>query len=187
MKVSDSPFEAVEPYLDLSLALGIDVFIGNEPLALQGMDRGAVGCVSGLAAAFPEVTAALVHDRSEAAHEQVCRLRDGLAGIPFHAALKAVLVARGVLGAADVRPPLRGLTQAERDRVLSLASGGATSDAGPRGCDPAEESALSALASGPAVDRAEQLLLVHARSTLDPQILRFLVQLIPRPSASAAV
>ena len=122
MKVSDSPFEAVEPYLDLSLELGIDVFIGNEPLAMQGMDRGAVGCVSGLAAAFPEATAALVHDRSEAAHEQVRRLRDGLAGIPFHAALKAVLVARGVLAAADVRPPLRGLTQAERDRVLSLAS-----------------------------------------------------------------
>ena len=96
------------------------MFIGNEPLALQGMDRGAVGCVSGLAAAFPEPRRARARS-SEAAHEQVRRLRDGLAGIPFHAALKAVLVARGVLGAADVRP-VRGLTQAERGRVLSLAS-----------------------------------------------------------------
>ncbi len=55
------------------------------------------------------------------AHEQVCRLRDGLAGIPFHAALKQVLVARDVLVRPDVRPPLRALTDAERDRVLGLA------------------------------------------------------------------
>ena len=117
MKVSDAPFTAVEPYLDL----GLDVFIGSEPLLLDGLAAGAVGCVSGLAAAFPEITAALVHERSAEAHEQVCRLRDGLAGIPFHAALKQVLVARDVLVAPDVRPPLRALTDAERDRVLGLA------------------------------------------------------------------
>lgn len=117
MKVSDAPFTAVEPYLDL----GLDVFIGSEPLVLDGFAAGAVGCVSGLAAAFPEITAALVHERSAEAHEQVCRLRDGLAGIPFHAALKQVLVARDVLIAPDVRPPLRGLTSSERDRVLGLA------------------------------------------------------------------
>lgn len=117
MKVSDAPFSAVEPYLDLEL----DVFIGSEPLLLDGLAAGAVGCVSGLAAAFPEITAALVHERSAVAHEQVCRLRDGLAGIPFHAALKQVLVARDVLVRPDVRPPLRALTDAERDRVLGLA------------------------------------------------------------------
>ncbi len=117
MKVSDSPFAAVEPYL----GLGLDVFIGSEPLALQGMAAGAVGSVSGLAAAFPEITASLVHDHSDTAHERVCRLRDELAGIPFHAALKEVLVTRGVLVTADVRAPLRGLTDAERDRVLGLA------------------------------------------------------------------
>ena len=117
MKVSDSPFSAVEPYLDL----GLDVFIGSEPLLLDGVAAGAVGCVSGLAAAFPEITASLVHERSADAHEQVCRLRDELAGIPFHAALKQVLAARGVPVAPDVRAPLRGLTDAERDRVLGLA------------------------------------------------------------------
>ena len=104
MKVSDSPFSAVEPYL----GLGLDVFIGSEPLALQGMGAGAVGSVSGLAAAFPELTASLVHQRSEAAHTQVCRLRDELAGIPFHAALKQVLVARDVLISPDVRAPRAG-------------------------------------------------------------------------------
>ncbi len=117
MKVSDTPFSAVEPYLDL----GLDVFVGSEPLALEGMTAGAVGCVSGLAAAFPEVVAALVRERSETAHEQVCRLRDELAGIPFHASLKQVLVSRGVLPAPDVRPPLRDLNGDERDRVHALA------------------------------------------------------------------
>ena len=117
MKVSDSPFEAVRPYL----GLGLDVFIGSEPLALEGMAAGAVGCVSGLAAAFPEITAALVHDRSDEAHRQVGMLRARLAGIPFHAALKEVLVARDVLLRADVRAPLRGLTDDERARVLALA------------------------------------------------------------------
>jgi N-acetylneuraminate lyase len=117
MKVSDAPFEAVERYL----GLGLDVFIGNEPLTLQGMERGAVGCVSGLAAAFPEITAALVHERSVAAHQQVVMLRDRLAGVPFHAALKEVLAARDVLSSTDVRPPLRGLTDAERTAVTDVA------------------------------------------------------------------
>jgi dihydrodipicolinate synthase/N-acetylneuraminate lyase len=117
MKVSDSPFEAVEPYLEL----GLDVFIGNEPLTIAGMDRGAVGCVSGLAAAFPEMAAALVHDRDPRAHDQVTLLRDRLAGIPFHAALKEVLEARDVLLRTDVRPPLRGLTDTERATVMGVA------------------------------------------------------------------
>ena len=117
MKVSDAPFEAVEPYLDL----GLDVFIGNEPLALAGMERGAVGCVSGLAAAFPEITAALVHDTSVDAHDQVCLLRERLSGIPFHAALKEVLAARDVLPTTAVRPPLRQLTDPERATVLAVA------------------------------------------------------------------
>jgi dihydrodipicolinate synthase/N-acetylneuraminate lyase len=118
LKVSDTPFSAVEPYLAIE---GMDVFIGSEPLVLQGMRAGAVGAVSGLAAAFPEITAALVHDRSERANGQVGRLRAGLQGIPFHAALKEVLVARDVLTSADVRAPLRGLTDEERTTVLALA------------------------------------------------------------------
>jgi dihydrodipicolinate synthase/N-acetylneuraminate lyase len=117
MKVSDTPYDAVRPYLDL----GLDVFVGQEPLALQGMADGAVGTVSGLAAAFPEIVASLVHERSRPSHEAVTKLRDGLVGIPFHAALKEILVARDVLMDASVRPPLRGLTGAERDAVLTLA------------------------------------------------------------------
>ena len=49
---------------------GLDVFIGNEPLVLEGMERGAVGAVSGLASAFPSITAALVHERSAHAYDR---------------------------------------------------------------------------------------------------------------------
>ena len=117
MKVSDSPFEAVEPYLGLD---GLDVFIGLEPLVLRGMERGAVGAVSGLATAYPRIVAALVHDRSASADKQVNALRDGLQGIPFHAAMKEVLVTRDVLVSADVRAPLRGPTDDERARITAL-------------------------------------------------------------------
>ena len=117
LKVSDSPFDAIEPYLGFE---GLDVFIGQEPLTLQGMKRGAIGSVSGLASAWPEVVASLVHDRSQTASARVTELREGLAGIPFHAALKEVLVSRGVLKNTSVRPPLRGLTDDERAKVLAL-------------------------------------------------------------------
>jgi dihydrodipicolinate synthase/N-acetylneuraminate lyase len=116
LKVSDTPFDAVRPYL----LEGLDVFIGSEPLAVEGMAAGAVGSVSGLATAWPSVVAYLVHDRDPAAHARVVALRDGLATIPFHAALKEVLIEEGVLLRADVRSPLRGLTDDERERVLAL-------------------------------------------------------------------
>jgi len=117
LKVSDTPFEAVRPYL----TLGLDVFIGSEPLVLEGMEHGAVGAVSGLATAWPETVAALVRDWDPMAHARVTDLRERLAGLPFHAALKHVLAARGVPVRPDVRRPLRGLTASERDLVLTLA------------------------------------------------------------------
>jgi dihydrodipicolinate synthase/N-acetylneuraminate lyase len=116
MKVSDTPFDAVEPYLEL----GMDVFVGSEPLVRAGMERGAVGAVSGLASAWPETVADLVHDHSPEAHLRVTELRQRLEGIPFHAALKQVLLDRGVLKHARVRPPLRGLTLEERTAISAL-------------------------------------------------------------------
>jgi dihydrodipicolinate synthase/N-acetylneuraminate lyase len=118
LKVSDSPFDAVRPYL----LDGMEVFVGSEPLVLEGLANGAAGAVSGLAAAFPEVVARLVHDRDPTAHDAVCRLRRDLGDVPFHAAIKTVLIRRGVPVTARVRAPLRTLTNAERsaawDRVL---------------------------------------------------------------------
>ena len=117
LKVSDTPFDAIEPYL----MDGMDVFIGSEPLVRAGMERGAIGAVSGLASAWPDVVASLVHEHSPEAHLRVVELRERLDGIPFHAALKQVLTDRGVLLHADVRPPLRGLTLEERTAVTTLS------------------------------------------------------------------
>ncbi len=116
LKVSDTPFRKVEPYL----LDGLDLFIGAEPLVLEGMRRGAVGSVSGLATAWPEVVAELVHERTEAAGARVEHLRACLAPLPFHSALKTVLGRRGVPVRPDVRRPLRGLTDGEREMVLAL-------------------------------------------------------------------
>jgi dihydrodipicolinate synthase/N-acetylneuraminate lyase len=96
LKVSNRPFEAVEPYM----LEGLDVFIGAESLIETGLERGAVGSVSGLAAAFPEGGGG--------------EKRAALERFPFQAALKAVIGLRGVPVREDVRAPLRRLTDEER-------------------------------------------------------------------------
>jgi N-acetylneuraminate lyase len=117
LKVSDTPWSAIEPY-----ALeGLDLFVGSEPLVLEALEHGADGAVSGLATAFPEIVAALVHDRDATAGDHVSTHRTLLAGVPFHAALKEVLVARGVPIRPDVRPPLRPLTPQEREVAFDAA------------------------------------------------------------------
>lgn len=105
MKVSDAPFERVEPYLEL----GLDVFIGAEPLLPEGLRNGAAGAVSGLAAAFPEAVSALVRDPSEEHAALVAALRATLSRHTFQASVKAALGFRGVPVRGDVRAPLRPL------------------------------------------------------------------------------
>jgi len=119
-KILDAPMERVRPYL----IGGLDVFVGQEPLAIEAMAEGAAGCVSGLAAAFPEVVADLVHNSSRAAHEHVVALREHLRGIPFQGALKAILAERGVPVREDVRAPLRTLTEHEHVTAMSALRGG---------------------------------------------------------------
>jgi dihydrodipicolinate synthase/N-acetylneuraminate lyase len=112
MKVSDAPFDKVQPYL----LEGLDVFIGAEALIGEGLLAGAAGAVSGLASAFPEIVAEAVRtgDSTSAG-----RLRATIERFPRHAALKTVVGGRGVPLQPDVRRPLRGLTDAERDELLS--------------------------------------------------------------------
>lgn len=117
MKVSDTPWEAVEPYL----LEGLDLFVGSEPLVLEALEHGAAGAVSGLATAFPEIVSRLVHERSTRAGEQVTTLRRLLGPLPVHAALKEILGARGVPVRPDVRAPLRRLTARERAEALDAA------------------------------------------------------------------
>jgi dihydrodipicolinate synthase/N-acetylneuraminate lyase len=115
LKVSDAPFAKVEPYL----LDGLDVFIGAEALIGEGLAAGAAGCVSGLASAFPEVVAAAVASGDSTAAGE---LRASVERFPRHAALKAVVRARGVPIEEDVRGPLRGLTDEERAELLGLVA-----------------------------------------------------------------
>jgi dihydrodipicolinate synthase/N-acetylneuraminate lyase len=113
MKVSDAPFEKVAPYM----FDGLDVFIGAEALIGEGLAAGAAGAVSGLASAFPEVVVDAVRSGDSTA---AGALRAQVERFPRHAALKEVVRARGVPFGTDVRPPLRGLTDAERAGLLAL-------------------------------------------------------------------
>jgi dihydrodipicolinate synthase/N-acetylneuraminate lyase len=112
MKVSDAPFAKVQPYM----LEGLDVFIGAESVIGEGLAAGAAGAVSGLAAAFPEVVVEAV---SSGDSTRAGALRQVIERYPRHAALKAVVVARGVPMREDVRAPLRGLTDAERADLLA--------------------------------------------------------------------
>ena len=110
LKVSESPFDRVEPYLDL----GLPVLIGSEPLLPEALSRGALGTVSGMAAAFPDVLRATLDDPDEAG-ARLSVLRGALEGSgQFIAAVKLAIGMRGVPVGPDVRPPLRSLTDMER-------------------------------------------------------------------------
>jgi dihydrodipicolinate synthase/N-acetylneuraminate lyase len=113
LKVSDTPWERFEPYL----IEGLDIFVGPEALIPRAFSRGATGAVSGLAGSFPDAVAALVRDPTPEAGERVGALRASLQALPFHAASKTALALRGVPVRPDVRRPLRGLRDDERDEV----------------------------------------------------------------------
>jgi dihydrodipicolinate synthase/N-acetylneuraminate lyase len=114
MKVSDSPWEAFEPYLHE----GLDIFVGPEALIGRGMHAGAVGAVSALGSAFPEHVARAVRERSD----DLAALRDVVERFPRHAALKLVAAHRGVPMPPNVRAPLRRLTgDEERSLFDALA------------------------------------------------------------------
>lgn len=109
LKVSESPFLKVEPYLDL----GLPVLIGSEPLIPAAMARGAQGAVSGLAAAFPEVVREALDAPDTVAEARLRTLRSAMEAHPFIASVKHVLRRRGVPINPDLRAPMRSLTEAE--------------------------------------------------------------------------
>ena len=120
LKVSESPFEAVAPYLEL----GLPVLIGNEPLIADGLARGAIGTVSGMAAAFPDVVRAALDAGDDAAMDRLRAVRGAMeASSQFIAAAKYVLGMRGVPVRTSMRAPLRLLT-AEEAAALETAVAG---------------------------------------------------------------
>ena len=121
LKVSESPWEKVEPYLGLDLP----VFVGQEPLIPRALAAGAVGAVSGLAAAFPEAVRAVLDAPDNAGEARLEALRRAMdsSGGPFIAAVKYVIGIRGVPVSSDLRAPMRSLTPDEaRGLDASVAS-----------------------------------------------------------------
>jgi dihydrodipicolinate synthase/N-acetylneuraminate lyase len=116
LKVSDAPWERFEPYL----IEGLDVFVGPESLIARGRAAGAVGAVSALATAFPELVAECVKEPTAERAAGLAELRATIERFPRHAALKRVLGRRGVPISPDVRSPLRRLTDDEQ-RELDVA------------------------------------------------------------------
>lgn len=114
LKVSESPFDRVVPYLEL----GLPVLIGNEPLLPAGIARGAIGTVSGMASAFPDVVREALDVADEAAGVRLTALRGTLeASGQFIAAAKHVLGMRGVPVSEGMRAPLRRLTHSEASEL----------------------------------------------------------------------
>lgn len=110
LKVSDTPWEAFEPYL----IDGLDVFVGPEALIHRGREAGAVGAVSALASAFPEEVAAVVREPTESGAARLAELRQRVEAYPRQASLKRVLGWKGVPVGPAVRAPLRDLDALER-------------------------------------------------------------------------
>ena len=100
--------------------------MGPEALIAEGVHAGAVGAVSGLAAALPEVVLDVVAngENVEARTHAAASLRNLVNEYPFQAALKSILAWRGVPIRPDVRAPLRGLDRREaaalRERLGAL-------------------------------------------------------------------
>jgi dihydrodipicolinate synthase/N-acetylneuraminate lyase len=113
LKVSDRAWETFERYL----VDGLDVFVGPEALISRGLAAGAVGAVSGVATAYPEVVAEAVAARTQEATARASDVRSALERFPFHAAAKRVLAHRGVPIGENVRAPLRQLSDQERTEL----------------------------------------------------------------------
>jgi dihydrodipicolinate synthase/N-acetylneuraminate lyase len=109
LKVSDSPWESFAPYV----LEGLSIFVGPEALIYKGMEAGAAGAVSALAAAFPADVAAVVQEPTAEGAAHLAELRGGIERFPRQAAMKRVIGARGIPVRSDVRRPLRDLDSEE--------------------------------------------------------------------------
>jgi dihydrodipicolinate synthase/N-acetylneuraminate lyase len=127
LKVSESPFERLRPYLGLNLR----VFVGNEPLVAEAAAVADIaGSVSAVASVFPEAIRALLDDPTRERAAAVDALRAAMSRQPLIPTAKALLRGRGVPIGPDVRAPLRPVTleeaeaaQARTEELLGAAAG----------------------------------------------------------------
>ena len=119
LKVSEQPWERFEPYLLDDL----DIFCGPESLISRALAGGAIGVISALASAFPELVVTAVREATPEATERARAARMTLERFPMPAALKTVCALRGVPIGVDVRAPLRILDLDERSELEHAVRG----------------------------------------------------------------
>lgn len=112
LKVSDSPFDKVRPYL----VDGLELLVGAEALIGEALAAGGAGAVSGLASAFPDVVAEAVRTGDSARAGELRALLDRYQRL---AALKVVVTSKGVPLQEDMRAPLRRLSDDERRSLFA--------------------------------------------------------------------
>lgn len=113
LKVSESPFERLAPYLEL----GLPVFIGSEPLIAAAAVVGISGSVSGVASVFPDQVRALLDDPTPHRATAMAALREAISRHSLIATAKVILADRGVSIRPAVRAPLRQLDQDEAEEA----------------------------------------------------------------------
>lgn len=104
----------------------LTVLCGSDHLAGPAYRAGAVGSISGLANAFPDLMSAVWRAHSEggdvdAAQERVNQAQGLLRGLPPHSAMKHLLHLMAGLPLTYVRPPLRDLTPEEAEELRRRA------------------------------------------------------------------
>jgi dihydrodipicolinate synthase/N-acetylneuraminate lyase len=119
LKVSETPWERFEAYL----IDGLDIFVGPEALIDRGLAAGAIGAISALASALPELVVSAVRERTPEATARAAAARAALERFPMPAALKTVCALRGVPIGGAVRSPLRSLDEAERSQLEGIVRG----------------------------------------------------------------
>ena len=119
LKVSEQPWERFQPYL----LDGLDIFCGPETLISQALAGGAIGAISALASALPELVVTAVREGTPEATEHARAARMTLERYPMPAALKVVCALRGVPIGVDVRAPLRILDAEERGELERAVRG----------------------------------------------------------------
>jgi dihydrodipicolinate synthase/N-acetylneuraminate lyase len=116
LKVSESPYDKVAPYL----ALGLRTYIGMEPLLPQALADGAYGSVSGLASAFPADVRRVLDEPTPEHAQRLEALREALGATTFISGLKWVLRNHGVPIQPDVRAPMLPVSDGLAARLATL-------------------------------------------------------------------
>ena len=102
---------------------GFEVFPGSEVFLLDGLRKGAVGCISATcnvsAAAIRNVFDNWQGPQADKLQADITALRKAIQGFPMIPALKALIAHyRQDPGWARLRPPFSGLANAEADKVI---------------------------------------------------------------------